>query len=1339
MAYGLLIYIAQGTSGVNEGFYPIVGVVGDTTKGTSSFGVFGSENNTNLININESSPVIAVGSILYKVLFKDVTIDDGKAKAIDALARVSISDITAFAELSGSYTIYEEVVSDNNIIRNEQYPLTQSVNIINLPQNSQGALQIAYRFYKMETTMESSVSGYAIRTLDGNIYDYFNQVSINSGELELSYRNDQGFTLLDNNFVKSISTIRGKYDSLGAGYTCIGITYDKVTPIKVYDVSGNLVTSVPSEDYTGTGAGIKIIDNVIELHFNSPILPGNYWLHFPTNKFNLYVGEDDFIKSKMVLISFTVQDVQKLNVEDVFSFNISPPISETFTELIFTYPKIKKFITNVPATSAFNYVFYDGVNYTNLPKENMTMVLDANGQYANQIKFTVPDGHLLSRTITGSNKIYTIYSNHRGVEVTDITNEDRTSSNDAGENVSTSARLTHRVPEQTIVYTNFDYEQVPDSKSKVASLKNIQLIFEESQYVQYFRDQTMYDSELVLYKDEDGQTVKTPVSITSNLVENTCYFALSDLVTASGNYILNIPRGFFYRVSGGVYAFSAFIHLNFTIPAAAEETTATTFFYELAKVEDKPTGNHIFKLYNQDVLVLCNETLIITPVVSKKDYTNGGLITQIDVPDASCSIKVNDSTFTVEYKEEKRLEYSAPEGFISQIDNITVTVATADYELSKSFQVWSLNQKLFDALRTGKITTEAILASTINLSGGESLEGSYLTLYPTYKYDRLEQVIVEGVSKPKAILEGNTKVRLGNLSGIYNDLFGTKQPFGYGLYGENVFLTGNFYLNNGKSLMSIDNDLRIIQGDVARTESLIDKTIKNIQDEREKQNRYLSRLENLVKQNSEDLNAALEAVKSETIGNMVQGILAENKDAFLRQGLDFSLWALGNAGIALINQNAEYDFDGNVKPETVGDGDEYVALMGDSVHINTPVSISKNGDKYIQVYIIYNTNSAGEGVTVSSPMSLYPDGIEAHVLPKSTVKVKKGFILDSTFRDESNKALSTEQPCSILIQPNQVEDSNDVSIYHYIQSGIGPRIKPTKVVNLSPYKVFQSTDIVNGSAKSLFDGANTFNVFVVQDYKAAALFENGKIKGSYLDVDISAANRVLARSKKVDYTLYVVTDNTSSYIKDLSNYNFMRYTTKGTIYVATSKSEQSNIEAELLLLDYVKITLKNFAYNTSSINANDDGLRTIYFRPMFRVKYSDRYFLDDESLRSYYSYGEEGTLAGSTSLEQPFFDINQDGIEPNLANQENRLFNILQISDCCDSYEVVNKDGTPAQVQLDIIEHPSMKEMWSDSIIVEGDAEGSITNCIITVYYDFFGFTIATSTISAGSLIQQSN
>lgn len=52
-----------------------------------------------------------------------------------------------------------------------------------------------------------------------------------------------------------------------------------------------------------------------------------------------------------------------------------------------------------------------------------------------------------------------------------------------------------------------------------------------------------------------------------------------------------------------------------------------------------------------------------------------------------------------------------------------------------------------------------------------------------------------------------TKVRIGRLDGILDyTLPADKQPRGYGLYGQNVYLTGNFYLNNGKSVIDASEE-----------------------------------------------------------------------------------------------------------------------------------------------------------------------------------------------------------------------------------------------------------------------------------------------------------------------------------------------------------------------------------------------------------------------------------------------------------------------------------------------------------------------------------------------------
>lgn len=92
---------------------------------------------------------------------------------------------------------------------------------------------------------------------------------------------------------------------------------------------------------------------------------------------------------------------------------------------------------------------------------------------------------------------------------------------------------------------------------------------------------------------------------------------------------------------------------------------------------------------------------------------------------------------------------------------------------------------------------------TVNIKDGESVitKTYYCTEYPTQT-----SVIKMRDNKYRHSLTKTTKVRIGRLDGIYNEMFGKKQPYGYGLYGENVFLTGEFYLNNGQSIVDFSEE-----------------------------------------------------------------------------------------------------------------------------------------------------------------------------------------------------------------------------------------------------------------------------------------------------------------------------------------------------------------------------------------------------------------------------------------------------------------------------------------------------------------------------------------------------
>lgn len=83
--------------------------------------------------------------------------------------------------------------------------------------------------------------------------------------------------------------------------------------------------------------------------------------------------------------------------------------------------------------------------------------------------------------------------------------------------------------------------------------------------------------------------------------------------------------------------------------------------------------------------------------------------------------------------------------------------------------------------------------------------------YKYYKEPSLECDIEKNVvtGKYKSTYTNHVKARFGRLDGIYHELFGDKQPYGYGLYGDNVFLTGEFFLSNGQAVADIGEDIKL--------------------------------------------------------------------------------------------------------------------------------------------------------------------------------------------------------------------------------------------------------------------------------------------------------------------------------------------------------------------------------------------------------------------------------------------------------------------------------------------------------------------------------------------------
>lgn len=87
----------------------------------------------------------------------------------------------------------------------------------------------------------------------------------------------------------------------------------------------------------------------------------------------------------------------------------------------------------------------------------------------------------------------------------------------------------------------------------------------------------------------------------------------------------------------------------------------------------------------------------------------------------------------------------------------------------------------------------------------ETIDGARVTLYGT-EYPTSTSLFEVKDKKYRHAYTKTTRVRVGNLDGIYNEIFGDKQPYGFGLYGENVFLTGEFYLSNGTSIVDFSEE-----------------------------------------------------------------------------------------------------------------------------------------------------------------------------------------------------------------------------------------------------------------------------------------------------------------------------------------------------------------------------------------------------------------------------------------------------------------------------------------------------------------------------------------------------
>jgi hypothetical protein len=85
--------------------------------------------------------------------------------------------------------------------------------------------------------------------------------------------------------------------------------------------------------------------------------------------------------------------------------------------------------------------------------------------------------------------------------------------------------------------------------------------------------------------------------------------------------------------------------------------------------------------------------------------------------------------------------------------------------------------------------------------------------YAPNKYYTLNDSILVADFTGKVKDNTNVRTRLGNLDGIEDRIFENKQPYGYGLFADNVFLKGEFYLNNGKTVVEFSKEQAKIESE----------------------------------------------------------------------------------------------------------------------------------------------------------------------------------------------------------------------------------------------------------------------------------------------------------------------------------------------------------------------------------------------------------------------------------------------------------------------------------------------------------------------------------------------
>lgn len=241
-----------------------------------------------------------------------------------------------------------------------------------------------------------------------------------------------------------------------------------------------------------------------------------------------------------------------------------------------------------------------------------------------------------------------------------------------------------------------------------------------------------------------------------------------------------------------------------TIESSSKSSTPESRLDDIAAKDDMIQMGNIQDVSRQNAIYLtsCDDQGPYIDIVSGLDKPDYSVLYDIPVYDMKKAfIKKKGTIYSKGDAADYYYQTVNPKYINSHEKPSHITSNTKEYPLVFVKVTKTEDEKqedLYEVLINDGTTTE--ITSTI--LANPSKYGFFITDRPT-----IHSAVAKGTNgKYRHAYTKSTKVRLGNLEGINNEVFGTKQPYGFGLYGENVFLTGEFYLSTGQSVVDFNKD-----------------------------------------------------------------------------------------------------------------------------------------------------------------------------------------------------------------------------------------------------------------------------------------------------------------------------------------------------------------------------------------------------------------------------------------------------------------------------------------------------------------------------------------------------